>query len=114
MPRKNTGRRRGGQPGNHNRLRHGLYARQLPAGLLGPLNAAGLDRSELSIAVARARLKLCLDKQAADPVHWLSYERAVQYYLKQLAVLVHRNGRLIRQTGISSATIRELLDVLDL
>ncbi len=113
MPRKPSGRRRGGQPGNHNRLKHGLYARQLPLEQELRLEALGLDRHHLTIALARARLNRLLVKQAAAPDRdFLTYERAVMYYLNLIARLIHRNKRTKARTGIPSADLVKLVDRL--
>ncbi len=88
MARKPTGRRRGGQPGNHNRLLHGLYSKRDPP---GPQQAIPLlNRTDTSLALVRARLKTVLYKQAADPEHFLSYERATQYYFNLILRLINR------------------------
>jgi hypothetical protein len=114
MSRTPTGRRRGGQPRNHNRLKHGLYARQLPVRTLLRLEARGLNRNELQIALARARLKSLLDKQAAaSPRDFLSYERGILHYLEHITTLIHRNQALAQQAGIASHYFTELVDWLE-
>ncbi len=106
-------RKRGGQPGNHNRLKHGLYAKKLPIDQELRLERLGLNRHPLTIALARARLNQLLEQQqAADPRDFLSYERAIQYYLNLLARLIHRNMHLREKTGIASGELTELLDLL--
>ncbi len=75
-------RRRGGQPGNSNRLRHGLYSRRLaPVG--GSLDA------DFQIALARRRLAQLLDRQEASssPRDFLSYERGILHYLSLIICL---------------------------
>lgn len=113
MSRTPTGRRRGGQPGNHNRLKHGLYARQLPVQHVFRLEALGLNRNELQLALARARLKSLLEKQAAaDPREFLSYERAILHYLDYITTLLERNQALALRTGIPSHELEELVNWL--
>jgi hypothetical protein len=113
MSRIPTGRRRGGQPGNHNRLRHGLYAGKLHLDHELRLDRLGLNRNHMTIALARVRLARLLEKQAAaDPKDYLSYERAIQYYINMLARLIHRNSRLSLQIGFNSADLRQLVDIL--
>jgi len=114
MSRRPTGRKRGGQPGNQNRLKHGLYARHLPVRRQLHLETLGLNRDELAIAVARARLKSLLDKQAAaDPKDFLSYENAIFAYLCHITRLIHRNQDLARKTGLPTSAVRELLDLYE-
>ncbi len=114
MTRKPTGRRRGGQPGNHNRLKHGLYARKLSIGNELRLERLGFNRNELTIAVARARLKRLLELQgAAGPADFLPYERAILYYLDLITRLVHRNMDLRLRTGIPSEDLHDLVRILE-
>ena len=111
--RKPTGRRRGGQPGNHNRLKHGLYAETVPDRHLIRLHRLGLDRSELPLALARARLKsLLVAQQSAPAKEFLTYERAIQFYLAHISRLLHRNLDFYYATGIPSHQLHELLEIL--
>ena len=113
MSRLPSGRHRGGQPGNHNRLKHGLYARQLAVRHELSLERAGLNRSEMSIALARVRLKRLLEKQQASDAHdFLAYERAIQYYIDLITRLIQRNSDLRLQTAISSRDAAELVAIL--
>jgi hypothetical protein len=108
-----TKRKRGGQPGNHNRLKHGLYARQFPVPRLIQLERMGLNRSEMDIALARVRLKSLLEKQAASgPEDFLPYERAIQYYIELIGRLIHRNACLPAEWGMTSVQLRDLLAML--
>jgi hypothetical protein len=108
-----SGRRRGGQPGNHNRLKHGLYARQLSITHTLRLERLGLNRNELGIALARARIKMLLTKQAAaSPREFLTYERAIKHYLDLIARLIQRNSDLRLETGIPSHQLHELVELL--
>jgi hypothetical protein len=78
------------------------------------LEALGLNRNELQLALARARLKALLEKQnAATPKDFLSYERAILHYLEHITVLIHRNQALAQQTGIPSRDLTELVDWLE-
>ena len=113
MSRKPTGRHRGGQPGNHNRLVHGLYAHHLPVQHALRLERLGLNRNELPLALARARLNSLLAKQAAaGPRDFLGYERAILHYLDHITRLLHRNQALSRQTGIPSHELDDLVNWL--
>ncbi len=75
-------RRRGGQPGNTNRLRHGLYSRRI-----APIGGA-VDR-HFQNALARRRLAQLLDRQEActSPRDFLSYERGILHYLSMIIYL---------------------------
>ena len=89
MPRPATGRRRGGQPGNTNRLVHGLYSRRLPPDLRPNLNPRTQMDPEFEIALARVRLvRLIRAQQSASPRQWLSYERAILAYLRRIGSLM--------------------------
>ncbi len=73
-------RRRGGQPGNLNRLRHGLHSHRL-------------TRSEpgFQLAWARKRLAQLLQKQeSAAPHDYLSYEAGIVYYLSLIIALARQ------------------------
>ncbi len=114
MPRKPTGRRRGGQPGNHNRLKHGMYARKLPIELELWLERRGLNHNHLDIDVARARLNQLLAKQAAAPPRdYLAYERAIQYYLDHITRLLHRNARSRLKPSFASQDLLTLVEMLN-
>ncbi len=113
MPRRPSGRHRGGQPGNHNRLTHGLYAKKLPLEQELRLEALGLNRHHLTIPLARTRLNRLLTKQAASSDRdFLTYECAIMYYINLIARLIHRNKRLRARTGIPSADLVAVVDKL--
>ncbi len=108
-----TKRKRGGQPGNHNRLKHGLYARQYPVPRLIQLERMGLNRNEMDIALARVRLMSLLDKQAAaGPEDFLPYERAIQHYIEFIGRLIHRNACLPAEFGMTWVQLRDLLALM--
>jgi hypothetical protein len=114
MSRRPSGRHRGGQPGNHNRLKHGLYARQLPIRHELRLERLGFNRNEMTIALARVRLKQLLEKQeTSDACDFLAYERAIQYYLDLITRLIQRNSDLRRQTAINSRDVAEVIAMLE-
>ncbi len=76
-----TTRRRGGQPGNLNRLRHGLYSSRfaLPNPQSDP---------ELRSTIIRKRLREILKKQQSATVReWISFERAISAYISLLISL---------------------------
>ena len=71
-------RRRGGQPGNTNRLVHGLYSRRLPRELTAPASPRTGDDPQFELVMARVHLVQLLTAQKKAPKRqWLSYERAV-------------------------------------
>jgi hypothetical protein len=93
MSRQPSGRQRGGQPGNKNRLKHGLYSKQVSQEDSAELESMSLDRTEHELALARVRLKTCIEKQlTAAPEDWLSYERAITHYLRLIASLIQKNA----------------------
>ena len=52
MSRQPSGRQRGGQPGNKNRLKHGLYSKQVSQEDSAELEFMALDRTENELALA--------------------------------------------------------------
>lgn len=88
-------RHRGGQPGNSNRLRHGLYSRrQPPAG-------DHLD-PDFQVALARSRLAQLLQKQesSTSPRDWLSYEHGILHYISLIIYLQQFRTALRRPTEL--------------
>ena len=71
-------RRRGGQPGNTNRLVHGRYSRRLPRELTTGGDPRVSDDPNFELAMARVHLvQLLTAQKKARRRQWLSYERAV-------------------------------------
>lgn len=100
MPRKPSGRRPGGQPGNQNRLIHGIYSKQVSIEDSAQLETMPSDLTEQELALARVRLKTCLDRQlSAPPEHWLTYERAIAYYLRLIISSINKNATLREHGG---------------
>jgi hypothetical protein len=78
-----SSRRRGGQPGNINSLKHGLYSRRLapPTNSLAASLTERLD-ARFQLALARKRLLQLVCRQEAASIHdWLSHERGILHYL---------------------------------
>ncbi len=72
-------RRRGGQPGNLNRLKHGLYSRRLASTPADP---------KFELTLARRRLAQLLQKQESASLRdYLSYERGILHYLSVIIAL---------------------------
>jgi hypothetical protein len=89
-----TGRRRGGQPGNQNRLKHGLYSKHLAMDDTAKLESISLHLNRHELALARVRLKTCIEKQlSASPEDWLTYERAIARYLHDIVSSIHQNAK---------------------
>ena len=103
-------RRRGGQPGNKNRLKHGLYSKQISPEETRELESMPLDMSEFELALARVRLKTCLERQqTAPPENWLSYERAIAHYLRLITSLTYRNAVFHRDDKTAFSTVMEMI-----
>ena len=95
MSRNPTGRRRGAQPGNQNRLIHGIYSKQVSMEDSAQLESMPADLTGHELALARVRLKTCLDRQlTTSPEKWLAYERAIAYYLRLITSLIQKNASL--------------------
>lgn len=76
-----TGRRKGGQPGNTNRLKHGLYSPRIANALVDP------DGS-IRIALIRRRLLALVRKQdGASLRDLLSLERGIAHYVSLILAL---------------------------
>ena len=95
MPRSPSGRRRGGQPGNTNRLVHGLYSTRIPRKIHRSLeNPRTTSEPDFEIALARVRLvQLMRAQQAAPAREYLTYERAVINYLDLIFSLTEAAAR---------------------
>ena len=90
-----SSRRRGGQPGNVNRLKHGLYSQRLTPSAGDALLSPGADLDpEFQLSFARKRLAQLLDRQQSAPQNdWLSYERSIMHYLHLITGLLSRRAR---------------------
>lgn len=83
-----TTRRRGGQPGNSNRLRHGLYSRRLFPDQKGASSSTGGPSLRFQRDLARRRLlQLLAQQEGASLRDWLSYERGILHYMKFIIAL---------------------------
>ena len=111
MSREPTGRPRGGQPGNQNRLKHGLYAKQVSIEDSDLLESMSAELNVDELDLARIRLKSCLEKQLdAPPEDWLTYERAIAYYLRLIASLLNKNVSIKEHNGGSAfTTVMEMI-----
>jgi len=100
MSPQSTGRKRGGQPGNQNRLKHGLYEKQVSIEDGDLLESMPADLNKHELDLARIRLKTCIEKQlSATPEDWLGYERAISHYLQLIASLIQKNTLLTKERG---------------
>lgn len=107
-------RRRGGQPGNTNNLKHGIYSRHMSIQADDDIQAMPDDQNRDELALARARLVACLEKQKhAPPEQWLFYERAVSQYLLAIAKFVHNNAILGKDRKGSLITVLEMIRQLN-
>ncbi len=87
MTHASSTRRRGGQPGNSNRLRHGLYSRRLFPDAKDP-SSKGAPSLRFQRDLARRRLvQLLAQQERASLRDWLSYERGILHYLKLIIAL---------------------------
>src|SRR5512142_583838 len=92
---KKTGRKRGAPFGNTNRLMHGIYARHISIQVGDDILEMPQDQNQDELALARARLVACLDKQQqASSEDWLVYEKAIAHYLANISKLTHTNAVL--------------------
>jgi hypothetical protein len=90
-------RRRGGQPGNLNRLKHGLFSRRLSIRDRALFAISPRSDPSFELALARVRLvQLIKQQESASSRDWLSYERAVIHYLGVITSLLDANARRVK------------------
>ena len=83
-----TGRKRGAQPANTNRLKHGLYSRRIAPADSVIKAPPRIPEPMFQIAFARKRLARVMRLQVRAPIdQWLSYERCILHYLSLIASL---------------------------
>ena len=103
-------RKRGGQPGNANNLKHGLYSDLVSVRDDVELIPMPRDKSDDELAFARVRLKqLVLKQRTAPEQHWLSYEKAIQHYIDRIAMITHRNAVLGRSEVAAYVTVMDMI-----
>ena len=102
-------RRRGGQPGNTNRLIHGRFSRRLPRKLTWPDNPRTGHDPDFEIVMARVHLVQLLEAQQRAPTtQWLSYERAVIDCIGLIVSLIAAGNRRRRNRPQLDAILRSL------
>jgi hypothetical protein len=107
-------RKRGAQPGNTNNLKHGIYSRHMSIQADDDIQAMPDDQNRDELALARARLVACLEKQAsAPPDQWLIYERSIAQYLAAIAKFVHNNALLGKDRKATLVTVLEMIRQLN-
>ena len=105
-----TGRKRGGQPGNQNRLLHGIYSKLVSNQDGHDVESMPPNQNEPELALARIRLKNCIEKQKAAPLEqWLAYEKTITHYLGMIAALTHRNAILGKEDTPAMMTVMEMI-----
>ncbi len=110
MTYKPTGRKRGGQLGNKNNLKHGIYSQQISIQDDEQANTMAPDSNTDELTFARIRLKECiLKQQAAPPEDWLSFEKAITVYLGKIVSMVHHNAVLGSDKKSAFMTVMEMI-----
>ena len=110
MTYKPTGRKGGGQPGNKNGLKHGIYSQHMSVQDDEQVDAMPLDLNNDELTFARVRLKDCiLKQQSAPPEDWLSYEKAINAYLSRIVAMVHHNAILGADKKTAFMTVMEMI-----
>ena len=93
MTYKPTGRKGGGQPGNSNALKHGVYSQLISIPDDENAETMARDNTIDELTFARVRMKTCiLQQQASPPEDWLSYEKAANLYLGKIVSMIHHNS----------------------
>lgn len=107
-------RRRGAPPGNQNHLKHGIYSRHISVAADNEIQAMPQDQNQDELALARARLVACLEKQKdAPPEDWLIYERAISQYLLAIARFINNNAVIGKDHKTSLVTVLEMIRQLN-
>ncbi len=107
-------RPRGAPPGNQNNLKHGIYSRHISVQADDDIFGMPDDQNRDELALARARLAACLEKQrSAPPEDWLHYEKAVSQYLLAISKFVHNNALLGKDHKSSLITVLEMIRQLN-
>jgi hypothetical protein len=107
---KPTGRPPGAPKGNTNAIKHGLYAGYISLAEQESLELMPPDRNDDELALARVRIKHCLQKQEeSSPDQWLEYERVIAAYVHIIVSLTHKNALLGRDKRPAYVTVMEMI-----
>ena len=110
MTYKPTGRKSGGQPGNTNNLKHGIYSQHISVQDDEQAEGMPFDINNDELTFARVRLKSCIiQQQAASPEDWLSYEKAITLYLGKIVSMIHHNAFLGGDQKTAFMTVMEMI-----
>ena len=110
MTYKPTGRKGGGQPGNQNGLKHGIYSKHISVQDNEELKDMPLDLNNDELTFTRSRLISCvLRQQSAPPEEWLSYDKAINAYLAKIVSMVHHNAVLGEDKKTAFITVMEMI-----
>ena len=110
MTYKPTGGKGGGQPGNKNALKHGIYSQHISVQDDEQADTMPHDINNDELTFARIRLKDCiLKQQSAPPEDWLSYEKAITTYLTKIVAMVHHNAVLGEDKKTAFMTVLEMI-----
>ena len=116
VPAKAAPRRRprGAPLGNRNNLKHGIYSRHISVQADDDILSMPDDQNRDELALARARLAACLDRQKKAPAEdWLNYEKAISQYLLAISKFVHNNAVLGKDRKSSLVTVLEMIRQLN-
>ena len=110
MPNPPPKRTRGGQPGNTNHLKHGLYSSHISQKDEAELETMSTERNDHELALARVRLKECIFKQKnAPPEEWIRYEKAISHYIAIIVSNTNKNALLGRDSRAAFVTVLEMI-----
>lgn len=90
-------KKKGGQPGNRNRLKHGFYSRKLPAGDVRDIHSYMFTGVQEEIDLFRLTIRQALDMahQTKSFAECMAYFRAITYAFGQFARLVRAEHYLV-------------------
>jgi hypothetical protein len=95
---------------NQNRLKYGIYAKQIPVHEDDQLGLMPPDKNQSELDLARVRLKEVILKQAAaPPEQWIQYEKVITRYVTVIASLTHRNALLSQDGKAAFMTVMEMI-----
>ena len=107
-------RSRGGQPGNGNHLKHGIYSHHISLQAEDDIQGMPEDQNQNELAFARTRLVACLERQQNAPAEdWLTYEKAIAQYLLAISRFIQNNAVLGKDRKTSLVTVLEMIRQLN-
>jgi len=95
---------------NQNRLKYGIYAKQIPTREDPSLGSMPSNENQSELDLARYRLKEVLLKQEhGSPEEWIEFEKLITRYVSVIASLTHKNAVLGKDDKEAFMTVMEMI-----